>query len=340
MEKKIGFLIIGCGRIAQRHAEHISRFGQLIGVCDIEPDKAEALASIYNVHSYHSVEDMLENQADADVVSICSPNGLHAEHSIMALKAGFHVLCEKPMAITAADCGKMIQAAEKANRRLFAIKQNRFNPPVAATKQIIDEGRLGKLLSIQLSCFWNRNNEYYENSWKGTSNLDGGTLYTQFSHFVDLLYWMIGDVEEVSSFTSNYLHKGIIDFEDTGVVILKFKNGVIGTINYTVNSFEKNMDGSLTILGEKGTVKIGGQYLNELEYQQIENYVITNLPEGNKPNHYGNYVGSMSNHDKVYQNVVDVLCNQAAINTSAFEALKTVEIIEKIYQSAKKNIHE
>ena len=136
------------------------------------------------------------------------------------------------------------------------------------------------------------------------------------------------------------MHKDIIDFEDTGVVILKFQIGVLGTINYTVNSFEKNMEGSLTIFGEKGTVKIGGQYLNELEYQNIENYSITNLPEGNKPNHYGNYVGSMSNHDKVYQNVVDVLCNQAAINTSAFEAMKTVEIIEKIYQSAKKNNYE
>lgn len=336
----IKFAIIGCGRIAQRHAEHIAKVGKLVAICDIVPEKADSLALQYGAKAYYDITALLTAEKEIDIVSICSPNGLHATHSILALNAGFHVLCEKPMAISTADCGKMIQAAEKANRRLFAIKQNRFNPPVAAVKKIIDEGRLGDMLSVQLSCFWNRNNEYYENSWKGSSDLDGGTLYTQFSHFVDLLYWMIGDVEEVLSYTSNYLHKGIIDFEDTGVVILKFKNGVLGTINYTVNSFEKNMEGSLTIFGSKGTVKIGGQYLNELEYQQIENYSITNLPEGNKPNHYGNYVGSMSNHDKVYQNVVDVLCNQAAINTSAFEAMKTVEIIEKIYQSAKKNKHE
>ena len=336
----IKFAIIGCGRIAQRHAEHIAKVGKLVAICDIVSEKADALANQYGANAYYDIAELLSVEKDIDVVSICSPNGLHATHSILSLNAGFHVLCEKPMAISASDCGKMIQAAEKANRRLFAIKQNRFNPPVAAVKKIIDEGKLGKILSVQLSCFWNRNNEYYENSWKGTSDLDGGTLYTQFSHFVDLLFWMIGDVDEVFSYTSNYMHKGIIEFEDTGVVILKFQNGVLGTINYTVNSFEKNMEGSLTIFGEKGTVKIGGQYLNELEYQNIENYSITNLPEGNKPNHYGNYVGSMSNHDKVYQNVVDVLCNQAAINTSAFEAMKTVEIIEKIYQSAKKNNHE
>jgi UDP-N-acetyl-2-amino-2-deoxyglucuronate dehydrogenase len=336
----IKFAIIGCGRIAQRHAEHIAKVGNLVAICDIVAEKADALANQYGAKAYYDIVELLSAEKDIDVVSICSPNGFHATHSILSLNAGFHVLCEKPMAISASDCGKMIQAAEKANRRLFAIKQNRFNPPVAAVKKIIDEGKLGNILSVQLSCFWNRNNEYYENSWKGTADLDGGTLYTQFSHFVDLLYWMIGDIDEVFSYTSNCMHKGIIDFEDTGVVILKFQNGVLGTINYTVNSFEKNMEGSLTIFGEKGTVKIGGQYLNELEYQQIENYSITNLPEGNKPNHYGNYVGSMSNHDKVYQNVVDVLCNHAAINTSAFEAMKTVEIIEKIYQSAKKNTHE
>ena len=336
----IKFAIIGCGRIAQRHAEHIANVGKLVAICDIVPEKANALAQQYGAIAYYDIAELLSKEKSIDIISICSPNGLHATHSIMALKAGFHALCEKPMSISSEDCGRMIQAAEKANRRLFAIKQNRFNPPVAAVKQIIDEGRLGNIMSIQLSCFWNRNNEYYENSWKGTADMDGGTLYTQFSHFVDLLYWMIGDVHDVVSYTSNYLHKGVIDFEDTGVVILRFKNGALGTINYTVNSFEKNMEGSLTIFGEKGTVKIGGQYLNELEYQNIENYIISNLPEGNKPNHYGNYVGSMSNHDKVYQNVVDVLCNKAAINTSAFEAMKTVEIIEKIYESAKKNNHE
>ncbi len=329
----IKFAIIGCGRIAQRHAEHIQKVGQLVAACDIDIDRAKALAQESQAQFFASPEDLFAAKLAIDIVAICSPNGLHAKHSIQALKAGYHVLCEKPIGLSVAECGEMIQTAEKMNRRLFAIKQNRFNPPVAAVKQIIDEGKLGKIFNIQLSCFWNRNEAYYANSWKGTKDLDGGTLFTQFSHFIDLLYWMNGDVSEAKAFTGNFTHEGIIDFEDTGVVVLKFENGAIGTVNYTVNSYGKNMEGSLTIFGEKGTVKIGGQYLNELEYQNIEGYVIENLPKGNTANNYGTYFGSMSNHDKVYENVVDVLLNGASINTNAFEALKTVEIIQKIYNS-------
>ena len=331
----IKFAIVGCGRIAQRHAEHISKRGQLVAVCDVVEDKAKQLANTYGAKAFISYADMLANQPSIDVIAVCSPNGLHAQHAIDGLKSGFHVLCEKPMGLSVKECGEMIQAAERANKRLFAIKQNRYNPPVAAVKEIIDAGKLGKVTSIQLSCFWNRNKDYYANSWKGTKDLDGGTLFTQFSHFVDLLYWLIGDVEEVAAYMGNFVHEGIIEFEDTGVVILKFTNGAIGTVNYTVNSFDKNMEGSLTIFGEKGTVKIGGQYLNELEYQQIQDYRIENLPEGNKANNYGNYTGSMSNHDKVYDNLIDVLTHNAPITTSSYEGMKTVEIIEKIYRAAK-----
>lgn len=334
--KKIKFAIVGCGRIAQRHAEHISRLGELVAVCDIVESKAKELGAKYNATSYENIEDMLAAEKP-DVVSICSPNGLHAEHSIKSLNAGFNVLCEKPMAISVEDCGEMIKTAERNNKRLFAIKQNRYNPPVAAVKQAIDEGKFGKIFSVQLSCFWNRNPDYYVNSWKGTQEMDGGTLYTQFSHFIDLLYWMFGDVRKAYALTENFDHKGIIDFEDTGVVALEFYNGALGTINYTVNSYGKNMEGSLTIFGEKGTVKIGGQYLNELEYQNIENFEFKDLPQGNTANNYGQYQGSMSNHDKVYENVIDVLTNNARISTNSFEGLKTVEIIDKIYSSAKTN---
>lgn len=328
------FGIIGCGRIAQRHAEHINKLGKLIAVCDIDDKKAESLAQKYNANAYVNIDSLLKNESDINVISVCTPNGLHAEHSIKALNAGFHVLCEKPMAISARDCSLMINAAEKANKQLFIVKQNRFNPPVAAVKKIIDEGRLGKILSVQLNCFWNRNEDYYKNSWKGTKNLDGGTLFTQFSHFIDLLYWMIGDVDEVKGYIDNLNHKGIIEFEDTGVITLKFYNRAIGTINYTVNSYQKNMEGSLTIFGENGTVKIGGQYLNELEYQDIKDYKIDNLPPGNPANNYGQYQGSMSNHDKVYQNVIEVLSGNGVVATNGFEGLKTVEIIEKIYNAA------
>ncbi len=335
MSLKIKFGIVGCGRIAQRHAEHIVKVGELIAVCDTDLTKANALAEKYKAKAFGSLEEMLSAGLDLTVVSVCTPNGLHAKHSILALKSGLHVLCEKPMAISVKDCSDMIQAAERANKRLFIVKQNRFNPPVVAVKDLIDQGKLGEIFSVQLNCFWNRNQDYYRNSWKGTKDLDGGTLYTQFSHFIDLLYWFLGDIVSVKAHTGNFDHKGLIEFEDTGVVILKFLTGAIGTINYTVNAFKKNMEGSLTIFAEKGTIKIGGQYLNELEYQSLEGDSIGNLPPGNPPNNYGQYFGSMSNHDKVYQNLVSVLNGEGAIATSGMEGLKTVEIIEKIYQSAR-----
>jgi UDP-N-acetyl-2-amino-2-deoxyglucuronate dehydrogenase len=330
---KLKVAILGCGRIGNRHALHINTYCSLVAVCDIEKQSADNLGEKYNTAVFYSTEEMLSANIEFDIISICTPNGLHAKHSIMSLNKGFNVLCEKPLGINVSECGEMLKAAERNNRRLFAIKQNRFNPPVQAVKSAIDSGKLGKVLSIQLSCFWNRNEDYYNNSWKGTKDLDGGTLYTQFSHFIDLLYWMIGDVKNANGFSRNSMHQDIIEFEDSGVVALEFYNGAIGTINYTVNSHGKNMEGSLTIFGEKGTVKIGGQYLNELEYQNIDGFEIKDLPKGNSSNNYGNYQGSMSNHDKVYENLVNVMQSGGSISANAFEGLKTVEIIDKIYSS-------
>ncbi|HVX50123.1 MAG TPA: Gfo/Idh/MocA family oxidoreductase [Chitinophagaceae bacterium] len=332
---ELTFAITGCGRIAERHAAYIQKVGKLAAVCDIDAQKAEALGKKYNARVYYSHHDMLKSEKGLSVASVCTPNGLHAQHSISALNAGIDVLCEKPMAITSYDCGEMIKAAERNNRRLFIVKQNRFNPPVMAVKQAIDNGIMGRIYSVHVNCFWNRGNNYYTGSWRGTKALDGGTLFTQFSHFIDLLYWMIGDVKKVQCLTRNFAHNATIEFEDTGIALLEFYNNAMGNINFTINSFEKNMEGSVTIFAENGTVKIGGQYLNELEYQDIKGYVIKDLPKGNPANDYGAYSGSMSNHDKVYQNLADVLQNGAAISTNAFEGLKTVEIIEKIYASAK-----
>ena len=332
---RVRFAIVGCGRIAQRHAGHIAACGDLAACCDVIPERAEALAAEYGGRAYASIEAMLAAEPDLDVVSVCSPNGLHARHAIQALDAGHHVLCEKPMAISVHDCGEMIKAAERANRRLFAIKQNRFNPPVQAVKRALDAGQFGRVFSVQLNCFWNRNADYYADSWRGTLDLDGGTLYTQFSHFVDLLYWMVGDVKDAQCLTANYAHEGVIRFEDTGVAVLEFYNGAIGTIHYTVNSFAKNMEGSLTIFAERGTVKIGGQYLNVLEYASLDGFEIDYEATTATANDYGTYQGSMSNHDQVYANLVDVLQRGAAISTSAFEGLKTVEIVDKIYRAAR-----
>jgi predicted dehydrogenase len=279
---------------------------------------------------------MFAGEPKLQAVSICTPNGLHALHTIDALSNGFHVICEKPMALKVEDCEEMIKVAKAFGRQLFIVKQNRYNPPVIALKKTIEEGRLGEIYSLQLNCFWNRKPEYYENSWKGSKDLDGGTLFTQFSHFIDLLYWIMGDVEYVQAITGNFGHKGLIDFEDSGAIIMKFRQGAICTINYTVNSYKQNMEGSLTVFGERGTVKVGGKYLNELEYQQIENYLIPQLPPGAKANNYSEYSGSMSNHDKVYENVFEVLRNGGKMMTSPEDGQKTVEIIRRIYSAAKR----
>lgn len=331
---KINFAIVGCGRIAGRHAEIINRTANLTSVCDIAVSRAKAFADKFNCSYYQDLEKMLTGENSIDVVSVCTPNGLHAEHTVSSLKAGKHVICEKPMAISAGDCKQMIEEADEQKKNLFIVKQNRFNPPVAALKEAIDGGKLGKIINAEVNCFWNRNNDYYESSdWKGKKQMDGGILYTQFSHFIDLLYWMIGDVKKIFALAKNFLHAGTIEFEDTGAIILEFENGALGTINFTVNSFQKNMEGSFTVFGEKGTVKIGGQYLNVLEYQCIDGYEIKGIPESRPPNDYGFYQGSMSNHDKVYRNVIDVINNGGTIAANGFEGMKTVEIIERIYES-------
>jgi predicted dehydrogenase len=334
---RIGFAIVGCGRIAQRHAEHIAHFGRLGAVCDVVGDRARALAAKYGCAAYTDYAEMLASGAGFEVVSVCTPNALHARQSIAALEAGRHVICEKPMALRRDECLEMIAAARRSAKVLFIVKQNRYNPPIVALKKAVDQGWLGRIVNVQLNCFWNRNKDYYATSeWKGRLALDGGTLYTQFSHFIDLILWLVGEVARLQAMTGNLLHRGIIEFEDTGVIALEFDNGALGTINYTVNSHKSNMEGSITVFGERGTVKVGGQYLNALEYQSIEGHEITDVPESRPANQYGFYQGSMSNHDKVYENVIDVLQRGGRIATTGEEGMKTVALIEEIYRQARR----
>ena len=323
------FAIIGCGRIAKRHADQIIKIGKLAAVCDIDQEKSNRFAQTYNAKPYFSLDELLKGEENLDVISICTPNGLHAQHSISALEAGIDVLCEKPFCISSDDGRIVLEKAKTVGKGIFVVKQNRYNPPILFLKQLIDEHKLGRIVSFQINCFWNRPEGYYTD-WKGTKDLDGGTLYTQFSHFIDLLYWLLGDVAHVKAFTKNFLHESI-EIEDSGVVLFEMKNAAIGTLNYTVNSFASNMEGSFTVFGEFGTVKVGGQYLNELEYCNVKNMEFPILPKGNAANGYGFYQGSMSNHDKVYENLVKVLANPSHEFASGEDGLKTVEIIEKIY---------
>jgi predicted dehydrogenase len=333
--RKIRFAIIGCGAIAARHAIHIQHYGALVAVCDLLEEKALAFADQYQVPYYLTMEELVSRETTIDVVVICTPNGLHAAQSVQALRQGYHVLVEKPMALTAVDCETMMQAAVASGKQLFTVMQNRFNPPVQAVKKLLDAGSFGQLYSVQVTCFWNRGQSYYQSSsWRGTRAQDGGILFTQFSHFIDLLYWFLGEVDTVMSVMDNMAHPATSELEDVGAVLLRFKNGIIGTIHFSVNSFQRNREGSLTISGEKGMVKIGGEYLNRIDYAEFQDAALPALPAGAGVNDYGTYQGSMSNHDQVYRNLVATLQKGTPFYADTMDGLKTVEIIEKIYHAA------
>ena len=335
MSKKIRFGIIGCGRIGSRHAERISQNSQaeLVAVCDTKQERIDEMKNKYKIDAFLNYQDLLKRK-DIDVVSICTPNGLHCEMAINIANSGKHILCEKPMTIKVDDGRKMIDTSAKNNVNLFVVKQNRYNPPVAKVKEIIDDGILGKIYMLVVNVYWNRGADYYaESDWKGRLEMDGGTLYTQVSHFIDLMLWYGGNFKNVEVIGKRYKHQ--IEFEDNGVVLAEFESGAIASVNYTVCAEKENMEGSITVIAENGTVKIGGQYLNTLEYERIKNYKIPDLEPSRPANNYGKYQGSMSNHAQVIQNVIDVLQNNGEQHVTAFEALKTVEFIEQCYKKMK-----
>lgn len=332
-ESPVQFALIGCGRIAARHAEQMIKCGKLTAVCDVIKEKADTLAGQYNAKAYYSIDELLAAEKKISVVAVCTPNGLHAEHSVKALRTGYHVLCEKPLSISSVSAKEMMEAAEKNNRKLFVVKSTRYNPYLQSLKKVLDENKQGAIYSFQLNCFWNRPPAYYANSWRGTKTLDGGTLFTQFSHYIDALLWLLGDIKTVTGVMKNAAHKNSIEFEDTGVATLQMESGVIGGMNWSVNTFNKNMEVSLTVIAEKGTVKISGEYMNILEYEATDGFSLQQTGTTNAANDYGFYRGSMSNHDKVYENLLPALKDDLHPFTYADDGLKTVEAIEKIYNS-------
>lgn len=329
----IRFGIIGLGHIGKRHAAHIiaNPHTALLAYCDID----NSLGGYFEDATIKYYQDIAEfiSRDDLDVICVCTPNHLHQLHAVAALSHSKHVVVEKPMALSTQECDAIIDAAHAFNKKVFAVKQNRYNPPVALVKEIIQEGTLGNINMIQVNCFWNRNDYYYQQSpWRGAKLKDGGCLFTQFSHFVDILYYLNGDIESViGGAIANFAHLHNTEFEDTGSFIMKANNGAIVNFNFTTTSYEQNMEGSITIFADKGTLKIGGQYLNTIEYQKIEGLELPNINISAKANDYGLYQGSMSNHDKVIQNVVDVLLHDANMMTSVEEGKAVIGIIEKMY---------
>ncbi len=334
--QKTRFALIGCGNIGMRHAKQMQIHGSLVAVCDTHEARARQLGEEYGVPIFTELPTLITNGPVFDVLAICTPNGLHSTQAIQALSSGHNVLVEKPMALTTIECQEMMQAALENKRQLYTVVQNRFNPPVREVKKALDLGAFGEISGIHLSCFWNRDAHYYQNSWRGSRDMDGGILYTQFSHFVDLLFWFFGDIDTVSAIACNADHQGTIEIEDAVAVLVKFSNGIIGTLHFSINSYGKNREGGLTIIGRTGTVKIGGEYLNKIDYQQFATYDFPVLAATAAANDYGSYKGSMSNHDKVYASLVENIERKIPYYTTPFEAFKTVEIIGKIYRAAGK----
>ncbi|MFN5886093.1 MAG: Gfo/Idh/MocA family protein, partial [Bacteroidota bacterium] len=220
------------------------------------------------------------------------------------------------------------------HKHVFAVMQNRYSPPSVWIKELVESGKLGKIYMMQLNCYWNRDDRYYKpGSWHGSKALDGGTLFTQFSHFIDIMYWLFGDIDNIKGKFNDFNHKNLTDFEDSGFVSFDFVNGGMGCINYSTSVWNQNLESSMTIIAENGSIKIGGQYMNEVEYCHIKDYTMPTLATTNPGNDYGAYKGSAQNHHYVIENVVDVLKGRAPITTNALEGLKVVDIIERIYNS-------
>lgn len=333
--KKIKFAVVGCGHIGKRHAEMILRNpdAELVGLVDIKNQKDLNIEN-YNVPFYNSLSDLLNSNIDIDVVNIATPNGYHADMAIQVLNSGKNVVIEKPVALKKADAELIINTSFKVNKLVFAVMQNRYSPPSVWIKELIDTKVLGEIFMVQLNCYWNRDERYYKaDSWHGKKNLDGGTLFTQYSHFIDILYWLFGDIKNIQSKIRDFNHTDLTDFEDSGIVNFEFINGGIGCINFSTSVWDQNLESSMTIIAENGSVKIGGQYMDKVEVCHVKGYEMPELQPTNPGNDYGSYKGSAQNHNFVISNVVDVLNGQSSITTNALEGLKVVDIIERIYKS-------
>lgn len=333
-DQKIKFVVIGAGHIGKRHAEMIRRDeeAELVALVDVRT-KEECGAQDFDVPFFNTIEELLASDLVFDVANVCTPNGLHADQSLKMLEAKKHVVCEKPMGLSKDNCEKIIFKSLQMSKNVFCVMQNRYSPPSEWIKSVIDRKLLGDIFMVQLNCYWNRDDRYYKaGGWKGTADLDGGTLFTQFSHFIDIMYWLFGDIDNISGKFADFTHQKSTAFEDSGFVNFDFINGGMGSINYSTSVANQNLESSMTIIGRNGSVKIGGQYMNEVEVCNITDYEMPELAPSNPANDYGPYKGSAANHNYVIQNVIDTLKGRSSATTNALEGLKVVEIIERIYK--------
>jgi UDP-N-acetyl-2-amino-2-deoxyglucuronate dehydrogenase len=319
---KIRFVIIGYGRIGQRHQAALNTLVNVALVAIVDP--------VYLPNGNESFEcfkdivGLLQSKLDFEVGIVATPNGLHETHSVQLLNAGKHVVIEKPMALSKEGCENILHSALKKGKFVFCVMQLRYTYLASWLKKQLEQGHLGNIFTLQVNCFWNRDERYYKKgSWHGT-DLDGGVLFTQFSHFIDFIYWIFGDVNNIQARFRNNSHSYLPDTEDTGIVTFDLKRGGTGCLHYSTATFNKNFESSVSILAEKGTLKITGQYLENLEYCHLQSVSVPTLSE---------VLPTLEYHRQLLENVVDTLLGHKSVTTNALEGLKVVEIIENIYKS-------
>lgn len=329
----IRVVLVGCGRISRNHFDAIARIDglQLVGVCDIIAERAQAAGEANEVPWFTSMDELLA-QVPSDAVVIATPSGLHPQHGILAARAGRHVITEKPMAISLHAADALVQACDEAGVRLFVVKQNRLNPPIQLLKRALDKGRFGRLYMANCTVRWTRPQEYYDQApWRGTWEFDGGAFMNQASHYVDLIQWLVGPVESVMAKTATLARQ--IEAEDTGAAILRFRSGALGVLEVTMLTYPRNLEGSITLLGEKGSVRIGGTAVNRVEHWEFADYddddKLVDTAAPNPPTVYG------FGHEGYYRNVLAVLRGEAQPDTDGRSGRKSLELILGIYESAR-----
>jgi UDP-N-acetyl-2-amino-2-deoxyglucuronate dehydrogenase len=332
-KSEFGIALVGCGRISRNHLEAIDKVAglRLTAVCDSVEERATSVGGEFGVPSFTNFAEMLK-RADSDIIAIATPSGMHSVHGVAAAKAGKHVITEKPMAITLEQADALVNATDAAGVKLFVVKQNRLNPAVQLLKRAVDKGRFGRIYLANTTVRWHRPQEYYDAaSWRGTWEFDGGAFMNQASHYVDLIQWLMGPVESVTAKTATQARR--IEAEDSGVAVLKFRNGALGVIEVNVLTYPRNWEGSITIIGEKGTAKIGGTAVNKVEHWAFAEYddddKLIEIAATNPPSVYG------FGHEGYYRNVLAVLRDEAQPETDGRAGRKSLELILGIYESAK-----
>ncbi len=332
--RPIRFAVVGCGRISRNHIEALqthAAVASIAAVCDIDPAALEAAKAATGAPGYARLEDLLA-KSDPDVVVLSTPSGLHAQQAILVAAAGRHVISEKPMATRWLDGKRMVAACDEAGVRLFVVKQNRRNATLQLLKRAVEQGRFGRIYMVTINVFWTRPQEYYDAAdWRGTWEFDGGAFMNQASHYVDLLGWLIGPVESLQAFTATLARD--IEAEDTGVLAVRWRSGALGTMNVTMLTYPKNLEGSITVIGEKGTVRIGGLAVNEILHWEFAD----KRPEDEKVREASYATTSVYGfgHPLYYDNVIRSLRGEAEPETDGREGLKSLEVLAATYLAAR-----